>query len=103
MSSLPTSVAHCSPPLLGTAHVVYKTAMQRWQEEPLPHTDTREQPPLAEDAALRALVEGIEAETGDRFFYSLVRHLAAAHDDQEAHDDDVEEEDGELGPRRGEV
>ena len=32
MSSLPTSVAHCSPPLLGTAHVVYKTAMQRWQE-----------------------------------------------------------------------
>ena len=78
MSSLPTSVAHCSPPLLGTAHVVYKTAMQRWQEEPLPHTDTREQPPLAEDAALRALVEGIEAETGDRFFYSLVRHLAAA-------------------------
>ena len=78
MSSLPTSVAHCSPPLLGTAHVVYKTAMQRWQEEPLPHTDTREQPPLAEDAALRAIVEGIEAETGDRFFYSLVRHLAAA-------------------------
>ena len=37
-----------------------------------------EQPPFAEDAALRAIVEGVEAETGDRFFHSLVRHLATA-------------------------
>ncbi|MBI1852211.1 MAG: sigma 54-interacting transcriptional regulator, partial [Planctomycetes bacterium] len=33
---------------------------------------------LTEDAALRAIVEGVEAETGERFFASLVRHLAAA-------------------------
>src|SRR5262249_32666965 len=29
-------------------------------------------------AALRAIVEGVEAEVGDRFFASLVRHLAGA-------------------------
>jgi PAS domain S-box-containing protein len=33
---------------------------------------------LPEDAALRAIVEGVEAETGAQFFYSLVRHLASA-------------------------
>src|SRR5215813_6147314 len=37
-----------------------------------------EQPPFVEDSALRAIVEGVEAETGERFFHSLVRHLAAA-------------------------
>ena len=30
------------------------------------------------DATLRMIVEGVEAETGDRFFRSLVRHLADA-------------------------
>ncbi len=34
--------------------------------------------PLTEDAALRAIVEGAEAEIGDHFFSSLVRHLASA-------------------------
>src|SRR5271166_418584 len=34
--------------------------------------------PLSDDAALRAIVEGVESETGDRFFYSLVKHLASA-------------------------
>jgi formate hydrogenlyase transcriptional activator len=34
--------------------------------------------PLTEQAALRAIVEGVEAETGDQFFRSLVRHLAEA-------------------------
>src|SRR5262249_50079899 len=34
--------------------------------------------PLPEAAALRAIVEGVEAETGDRFFASLVQHLASA-------------------------
>src|SRR5215813_8626705 len=34
--------------------------------------------PFAEDVALRAIVEGVEAETGEQFFPSLVRHLAAA-------------------------
>jgi formate hydrogenlyase transcriptional activator len=43
-----------------------------------------EQPSLTEDAALRAIVEGVEAETGDRFFSSLVQHLAAALDVQYA-------------------
>jgi PAS domain S-box-containing protein len=34
--------------------------------------------PLSDDLALRAIVEGVEAEIGDRFFVSLVEHLAAA-------------------------
>jgi PAS domain S-box-containing protein len=33
---------------------------------------------LPEDAALRAIVEGVEAETGDEFFASLVRYLTSA-------------------------
>jgi formate hydrogenlyase transcriptional activator len=39
---------------------------------------------LPEDAALRAIVEGVESETGDEFFASLVRHLASALDVQYA-------------------
>ena len=35
-------------------------------------------PPRSDDAALREIVEGVESETGDRFFYSLVKHLASA-------------------------
>jgi formate hydrogenlyase transcriptional activator len=38
----------------------------------------KRQQSLPEDAALRAIVEGIEAEIGDQFFASLVRHLACA-------------------------
>ena len=34
--------------------------------------------PLSDDRALRAIVEGVEAEIGDRFFTSLAQHLAAA-------------------------
>src|SRR2546427_12452217 len=41
-------------------------------------TDQQDKQPLPEDAALRAIVEGVESETGDRFFSSLVRHLASA-------------------------
>ena len=37
-----------------------------------------EQSPFTEDAALHAIVEGGAAETGDQFFHSLVRQLAAA-------------------------
>jgi hypothetical protein len=33
---------------------------------------------LPDDAALRAIVEGVEAETGDRFIWSLARSLALA-------------------------
>ena len=33
---------------------------------------------LSDDAALREIVEGVESETGDRFFYSLVKHLTSA-------------------------
>jgi GAF domain-containing protein len=52
--------------------------MQDWQHNPsLEHT-AKEHLPFAEDAALRAIVEGVEAETGTQFFPSLVRHLAAA-------------------------
>src|SRR5438445_858958 len=41
-------------------------------------TDQQDKQPLPEDAALRAIVEGVESETGDRFFASLVQHLASA-------------------------
>src|SRR4029453_4861601 len=34
--------------------------------------------PLPDDDALRAIVQGVEAETGERFFASLVQHLASA-------------------------
>src|SRR5437899_5851787 len=34
--------------------------------------------PLPEDAALRAIVQGVVADTGDQFFSSLVQHLAVA-------------------------
>jgi hypothetical protein len=33
---------------------------------------------LSDDVALRAIVEGVEAEIGDRFLISLVEHLSAA-------------------------
>ena len=42
-------------------------------------TDPAERPPLLpDDPALRAIVEGVEAEVGDQFFASLVRLLASA-------------------------
>src|SRR3989454_158076 len=41
-------------------------------------TDQQDKQPLPEDAALRAIVEGVESETGEQFFASLVQHLAAA-------------------------
>ena len=34
--------------------------------------------PLSDDVVLRAIVEGVESETGERFFSSLVKHLASA-------------------------
>ncbi len=42
--------------------------------------ETSHRTPLAlpGDAALRAIAEGVEAETGDRFFSSLARNLALA-------------------------
>ena len=44
-----------------------------------PVNDAEERPsPPSDDAALRAIVQGVEAETGSRFFASLVRHLASA-------------------------
>jgi formate hydrogenlyase transcriptional activator len=48
--------------------------------------ETSHQTPIAlpDDAALRAIAEGVEAETGDRFFSSLARNLALALDVQYA-------------------
>jgi PAS domain S-box-containing protein len=40
--------------------------------------------PLPDDEALRAIVQGVESETGDRFFSSLCRSLAQALDAQYA-------------------
>src|ERR1700693_721794 len=34
----------------------------------------------SDDVALREIVDGVESETGDRFFSSLVKHLASALD-----------------------
>ena len=49
----------------------------RGSDTGLENNSTREAP-FPEDAALRAIVEGVESETGDRFFSSLVQHLATA-------------------------
>jgi len=43
-----------------------------------------EQPLPTDDTALRAIVEGVETETGERFFHSLVQHLATAFNVQYA-------------------
>ena len=43
------------------------------------HSDSRPNQDLSDElAALRAIVEGTAGHTGDEFFRSLVRHLAAA-------------------------
>ncbi len=41
-------------------------------------SDQQDKQKLPEDAALRAIVEGVESETGEQFFASLVQHLASA-------------------------
>src|SRR2546422_2823275 len=41
-------------------------------------SDQQDKEKLPEDAALRAIVEGVESETGEQFFASLVKHLASA-------------------------
>src|ERR1700747_2460870 len=38
----------------------------------------------SDDAALREIVAGVESETGDRFFYALVKHLALALEGEDA-------------------
>lgn len=58
--------------------------MQDRQENSRPGYATNDLPSFAEAAALRAIVEGVEAETGEQFFPSLVRHLATALDVQYA-------------------
>lgn len=52
--------------------------MQDSHEDSHQKNELSEPSAFAEDVALRAIVEGVEAETGDKFFPSLVRHLAAA-------------------------
>src|SRR5881392_391013 len=41
-------------------------------------SDQHDKHNLPEEAALRAIVEGVESETGEQFFASLVQHLASA-------------------------
>ncbi len=43
-----------------------------------PRASTAIEPKATDDAALREIVEGVEAETGDDFFALLVRHLSSA-------------------------
>jgi formate hydrogenlyase transcriptional activator len=45
---------------------------------PVNDVNDRSSAQSTDDAALRAIVQGVEAETGSRFFASLVRHLASA-------------------------
>ena len=47
-------------------------------------SDGQDRQAFPEDAALRKIVEGVESATGEEFFRSLVRHLAAALDVQYA-------------------
>src|SRR5262245_29426136 len=60
---------------------VQKSLDQTGSERPV---DTSLQPKLPNhiqlEPALHSIIEGVEAETGERFFPSLVRHLAAALD-----------------------
>src|SRR5919204_645490 len=46
--------------------------------EPAHVSDQQDRQPFADDVALRAIVEGVEAETGERFFASVVQQLASA-------------------------
>lgn len=52
--------------------------MQHWQDKPPVKNTMNEPSPIVEEAALRAIVEGVEAKTGEPFFPFLVCHLAAA-------------------------
>src|SRR5262245_46558128 len=74
------SAASCSTPRSARWYV--STPAMREKRQPADANDRRAL--FAEDAALRAIVEGVEAETGDEFFASLVRHLASALDVQYA-------------------
>src|SRR6266851_5268650 len=47
-------------------------------------SDQQDKQKLPEEAALRAIVEGVESETGEQFFASLVQHLASALEAQYA-------------------
>lgn len=58
--------------------VLYLAPVQDGQENRHPVNMLTTLPSLVEPDALRSIVEGVEAETGDRFFSSLVRHLATA-------------------------
>ena len=65
---------------------VQKSLDQTASERPVERkrVDTSLQPKLPNliqlEPALHSIIEGVEAETGERFFPSLVRHLAAALD-----------------------
>jgi formate hydrogenlyase transcriptional activator len=52
--------------------------MQSRQDDLNRGNELTEPQPFTEDTALRAIVEGVEAETGEEFFPSLVQNLAAA-------------------------
>ncbi len=54
-----------------------------------------------EDAALRAIVEGVESEIGERFFPSLVKHLASALGVQYAYVSELSEDRTHFRSRAG--
>src|SRR2546427_9309013 len=53
-------------------------------------SDQQDKQKLPEDAALRAIVEGVESETGEQFFASLVQHLASALGRSEEHTSELQ-------------
>jgi len=63
---------------------VQEASEQTASEHTVERTETLLQPklpnPIQIEPALRAIIEGVEAETGERFFPSLARHLASALD-----------------------
>lgn len=72
--------------------MLYLVLMQeRSMKAPLAEA-TPAQSSLTEHQAFRAIVEGVAAETGDRFFPSLVRHLAAALEGQYCFISELDEE-----------
>ncbi|WP_447977479.1 sigma 54-interacting transcriptional regulator [Candidatus Nitrospira bockiana] len=58
-----------------------------------------ERPPSPEDAALRAIVEGVEAQVGEAFFTSLVQHLARALGVQYAYVSELSEDETHFRSR----
>ena len=57
--------------------------------------------PTSEDAALRAIIEGVESEIGEKFFPSLVRQLATVLEVRYAYISELSEDGSHFRSRAG--